>query len=135
MGISCGDTQKRTCMVGPFPTQQVRFFLVRMYYGMTVHQEGWTIPLHGRKFFWPCTIRTQSAYFIESNSLLLISSETLASQHIKYPPKNTQIGLESHVYTWRLPRRPPVLLLLCKEKQRPRFLKTAAGICRVSAQN
>ena len=58
MGISCGDNQKRTCMVGPFPTQQVRFFLVRMYYGMTVHQEGWAIPLHGRKFFWPCTAET-----------------------------------------------------------------------------
>ena len=75
--------EKRTCRMGQQPQQQVRFFLVRMYYGMTVHQEGWTIPLHGRNFFWPCTIRTQSAYFIKSNSLLLISSEARAFQRIK----------------------------------------------------
>ena len=83
MRIGRGDIQKRTCMVGSFPTQQVRFFLVRIYYGMRVHLEGWTILLHGRKFFWPCTIRKQPTYFIESNSLLLISSEAQAFQRIK----------------------------------------------------
>jgi hypothetical protein len=70
-------------MVGAFPTQQVRFFLVRMYYGMTVQDEGQSFPLHSRKFFWPCTIRKQPTYFIESNSLLLISSEAQAFQRIK----------------------------------------------------
>lgn len=51
MEISYGDTQKRTCMVGPFPTQQVRFFLGRINYGMTVHEKGRMIVMGERNFF------------------------------------------------------------------------------------
>jgi len=37
--------------VYPFPTQQVRFFLVRINHGMMVQCEGHSIPLKNGKFF------------------------------------------------------------------------------------
>ena len=46
-----GDIEKRTCRMGYYPKQQVRFFLVRVNHGMMVQYKGRKATVNSKRLF------------------------------------------------------------------------------------